>query len=385
MRRQIERSGVVWGARAAKFLIAVLTLVIVISDANGAVIDFPDESLEGAVRSALESLGADPGATIEDTELVGVGFTSLTVFTSGITNLSGLEFATDFEFFDFAMNEITDISPLATMSKLTTVGLLHNQVTDLSPLAGLSQLQDLNIIGNGVSDISPLAALEKLTILPMQVNMVTHIGPLANKPLLSFVLMDDNLISDISSLAQNFSLRSVDTFDLRRNPLSQQALCIYIPSLRSRGAIANIDEDAVCIPVVIEFPDPILEGIIRDQIGKPEGDILNTDFAELTFLIANDGEITDLTGLEAASNLSTVELNDSQIMDVMPLAGLTRITHLALNGNPITDVAPLASLTSMELLSLSNAQLTSIEFLSGFTAVTDLILNNNTIMDIRAL
>lgn len=45
-------------------------------------------------------------------------------------------------------NQITDLAPLAGLTKLEVLTLSNNQITDLTPLAGLKQLQSLRLRGN---------------------------------------------------------------------------------------------------------------------------------------------------------------------------------------------------------------------------------------------
>jgi hypothetical protein len=51
-------------------------------------------------------------------------------------------------------NEISDLSPLATLTGLEMLGLGHNQISDISPLANLSALLSLN--ENPITDWAPL-------------------------------------------------------------------------------------------------------------------------------------------------------------------------------------------------------------------------------------
>ena len=81
-------------------------------------------------------------------------------------DLSNLEFASylpKLEVLVIAMNNISDISPLADCPNLEYIELNSTQVSDLSPLSGLKNLRHLNI-GNcpNVSDISPLYELTEL-------------------------------------------------------------------------------------------------------------------------------------------------------------------------------------------------------------------------------
>ena len=85
--------------------------------------------------------------------------TTLTAYTQGISNLTGLEQAINLTTLDLGANQITDIAPLASLTALTHLYLDENQITDVSPLVGLINLQLLRLAGNPITDTSPLAAL----------------------------------------------------------------------------------------------------------------------------------------------------------------------------------------------------------------------------------
>ncbi|MGC8718106.1 MAG: leucine-rich repeat domain-containing protein, partial [bacterium] len=53
-------------------------------------------------------------------------------------------------------NQISDISPLANLTKLQELYLESNQISDISPLANLTKLQELDLSNNQISDIRPL-------------------------------------------------------------------------------------------------------------------------------------------------------------------------------------------------------------------------------------
>ena len=44
---------------------------------------------------------------------------------------------------------------------------------------------------------------------------------------------------------------------------------------------------AMAVDQVVTFPDPGLESAIRDALGKPTGDILASEAATLTYLVAD--------------------------------------------------------------------------------------------------
>lgn len=64
-----------------------------------------------------------------------------------------------------SMQQITDISPLAALSKLEVVDIKNNPVTDISPLGELNFLKRINLFDTRVTDLSPLANCPMLSEL----------------------------------------------------------------------------------------------------------------------------------------------------------------------------------------------------------------------------
>jgi len=139
--------------------------------------------------------------------------------------------------------------------------------------------------------------------------------------------------------------------------------------------------------IVVNFPDPNLEAAVREEIGKPTGDILDTDLVGtgFTLLSAVGDGIVDLTGLEYCTDLTDLNLYSNQISDISALAGLTNLTNLRLGSNQISDVSALSGLTNLSSLSLYNNQISDLSALSGLINLSNLKLANNQISDVSAL
>ena len=116
------------------------------------------------------------------------------------------------------------------------------------------------------------------------------------------------------------------------------------------------------------------------KLAKPWGAITRKDLASLEVLSTYKNTISDLAGLEYATNLSMLSLKkwvltrervswnplclvlgnyqnsySNQITDVTPLANLTKLTVLILEGNKFTNITPLTGLTNLtELLHMGN-------------------------------
>ncbi len=97
------------------------------------------------------------------------------------------------------------------------------------------------------------------------------------------------------------------------------------------------------------MPDENLRQAVRERIGDP---ITKTGMAAMVELNAGGRGITDLTGLEHATNLTSALLPVNLISDVTPLSGLTNLTELWIFGNSISDVNPLSGLTNLVSLQI---------------------------------
>ena len=141
----------------------------------------------------------------------------------------------------------------------------------------------------------------------------------------------------------------------------------------------------------VNIPDANLRAAINKALGKASGDSITiADMARLTHLEARNANISDLTGLESATNLTRLNLgeaagrsvNSNSVSDLSPLLELTNLTHLWLERNAITDLSPLAGLTHLTGLNLGGNHLSNISALAGLTNLRQLWLWDNNISDL---
>ena len=234
------------------------------------------------------------------------------------------------------------------------------------------------VLGKAPGDTITTADMVGLTRLEARNANVTDLTGLEYATNLTSLSLSGNSISDISPLVANTGLGSGDTVDVSDNPLNDTAINTHIPALQNRG-------------VTVEFPVNILDRNLRakieDALGKAPGATITTvDMANLTMLLdAESANITDLTGLETAINLTWLEIWGNSISDISPLANLTNLTHLWLSDNPISDISPLAGLTRLTFLGFSNMSISDISPLANLISLTDLGLYGNAISDISPL
>ena len=106
--------------------------------------------------------------------------------------------------------------------------------------------------------------------------------------------------------------------------------------------------------IIVVFPDPNLEAKIRAAIGKPTGDIYDTDLVGTGFisLNASSSSISNLTGLEFCTDLQVLYLGANNISNISQLSSLTNLTMLTLNDNSIINVNLVSPLINLEYLEI---------------------------------
>lgn len=171
------------------------------------VVTFPDSNLETVIRTLISKLTGD----IRRSDLVGLAL--LDANNKNIVTLSGVEYCINLIEIFMSDNSVSDLGPIANLTKLRQIQFFNNSISNIGPVAGLVNLEGIILSSNSISDISSLSGLTNLHML----------------------LLSDNDISDLSPLVANSGLAAGDTVNLVGNPLSQQAINSDIPALEGRG------------------------------------------------------------------------------------------------------------------------------------------------------
>ena len=136
----------------------------------------------------------------------------------------------------------------------------------------------------------------------------------------------------------------------------------------------------------VNFRDTNLAATVREVLEiAPGAPIPRTEMERLAVLVVRHMGIRDITGLEAAINLTVLGLSGNPISDIRPLSSLTNLTRLGLSGNPISDIHPLSNLTNLTVLGLGSSQISDIRPLSSLTNLQWLDISFNPITDLTPL
>ena len=313
------------------------------------VVTIPDANLRAAIEAAL---GKASGTPITANEMEAL--TTLTAQDAGISDLTGLESATNLTRLWLGRNNITDISALAGLNNLTELVLGGNNITDISALAGLNNLTYLGLSNNNVRDISALVGLTNLTYLWLGGNNITDISALAGLNNLTELVLERNNITNISALA---GLNNLTYLGLTVNNITDISALAGLNNLTELGLGGNNITDISAL----------------------------AGLNNLTYLGLWTNNVRDISALVGLTNLTRLRLETNNVRDISALAGLTNLTELGLGGNNVRDISALVGLTNLTRLNLTVNNITDISALAGLNNVTLLYLGINNITDISVL
>ena len=245
----------------------------------GASVYIPDPNLRAFIE---ENLGKIPNTPITVEEM-----TTLEVLRAedkGISDLTGLESATNLGRLEIQGNQISDLSPLAGLTKLKNLNFTRNEITNLSPLTGLKNLREIRISHNNIADLSPLARLSSLKFFGSWGNPLSDLSPLVGLDIIDICGGEP----DISTLEGAKNLRE-----------------LYLLGC----GISDVS------------PVAKLTGLTRLRLaGNP---------------------LSDISPLAKLTHLKWLSLADNKIVDVSPVTKLENLTWLHVGGNMISDFSPL--------------------------------------------
>ena len=326
-----------------------------------------------------------------------------------------------------AGNPIWYISPLAGLTALHSLDLRSANVRDVTPLANLVNLRRLYITGNPVTDFSPLSSLNSLKadveIPGVGVSITVPQGVqnggywwdqnyYQNGPFevtitfteevsgfeQSDVVLNCQCLDDSPPSASITEWNTTDNiiYTATMTPTASGDVGIKVPEGVATDTAGNPNTSGYIITgirLTAEVPDEDLHellGLALEGRGRP-GYIRLDDMLRLIDVsvrpvysaagrvIPYDMNISDLTGLEYATNLETLDLIDySDVSDLTPLTSLTNLEILKLDAPDVSDLTPLSGLTNLETLKLVGySDVSDFTALSGLTNLETLDLDSS--------
>ncbi len=130
---------------------------------------------------------------------------------------------------------------------------------------------------------------------------------------------------------------------------------------------------------VVFFPDPVLNSIIRNKIGKPVGDIYASDLTPIATIQNNwptsdASKISNLEGIQYCTNLKAFEIISNNVSNIGQLATLVHLQVLKIWYNNVSDLRPIQNLTEIKKLYIDYNPIpkNNWAFLKGWTWLEEL-------------
>ena len=322
-------------------------LTFTIEGKQGVII--PDSNLRAKIGEVLGKGSTDQISPSEIAKL-----TSLSAPNASISNLTGLEHATNLTGLDLRGNSISDLSAISGLTNLTGLDLSGNSISDISAVSGLTNLTYLDLVSSLISDLSAISDLTNLTYLGLSNNDISDISAVSGLTNLTSLYLDNNDISDISAVS---GLTNLTLLRLGGNDISDISAVSGLTNLTYLNLVGNSISDISAV----------------------------SGLTNLTRLILHDNDISDISAVSGLTNLTLLRLGGNDISDISAVSGLTNLTSLYLDNNDISDISAVSGLTNLAYLELGGNSVSHISAVSGLKYLTRLNLSNNDISDISPL
>ncbi len=170
-----------------------------------ALVNVPDPKLSQVINDKTKA-GVKPKSGEKGMSFKVSDLQKLSLITSsdgyGISDLTGLQCATNLKNLDISHSDLEDVDELILMKNLTDVKINDTKLNDLSGMVGLDgdAIARVNLNDNWIEDVTPLANLggnspRNIQYLELNNNLIKNIDPLGKIRVIQIIKLDDNLIT----------------------------------------------------------------------------------------------------------------------------------------------------------------------------------------------
>ena len=355
-------------------------------------VTIPDTNLEAVVRNTL-GLPAGP-LTAYDLQ----SLTYLYASYRSISNLTGLEWASNLSTLDLSGNPVVNWTPMLALTQLQTLSLGGCNLHDLTLVLGLTNLTSLTLDGNPTPNLASLASLPNLTSLSASSCSLSNLAGIRALVHLQSLSLGNNSLGNPASLV---ALTNLTSLDLEDNPLSGTTGLAGLTSLQnlnlSQCSLSSLSGLHTLTKLQYLY---LANNSIRDLtplVGLTNLSYVSLDsnpvtsvaalagLSRLTGLSVQSCSLSNLVSAQGLTHLHTFYLGNNGIHDLTPLAGLTNLTTLYLSGNSLASIAPLSGLHALGALDLTACSISNATALAWLTQLRSLELGYNYLTDISPL
>jgi len=272
-------------------------------------------------------------------------FTFLDANSLGISNLTGLNYATNLTKLYLCNNNLTNISLLSGLTKMKYLYLWQNfNLADLSSLAAMTNLRYLQVFDCNITDIGVVSNFTKLEGLSLGNNLISNISPVNDINTLKYLSVSNNDISNIYAVADINGLLELDLSDN------------YISDINALSGLTNIVKLKLHYNNITDIN--ALKALTKLQ------------YLYLSYNV----DIRDINALKDMNSLVELTLTDVNLTDISPLADVNQIKYLWLGLNQIEDINALTNYNQLTRLNLFGNPLSLV---SRCYYLQEIVANNN--------
>ena len=358
---------------------------------------------ENLEKLEARSLGVESLATLS--EIPSLRYLDLRNTLVPNEDLSFLDGITGLTYLDLRGTGLSDISNLSVLTQLEELYLRDNAISDLSPLSGLTTLTYLNIHSNIlITELTPLAGLENLEVLIMR-NVPAgdnEMEVIRNFPNLWRINARNTGITDLTVFGDVMAQGALQDrpdegvsadVDIRENEFGEvtESDDPYAPIRPYWENISSRSPELLPAPVgdASVFEDAALESAVRNALGiGPEDEITDQMLIGLEELDARDLPIESIEGIEKMPNLTFLRLDGTNLTDISPLEALSQLNYFNINTTTgITDISPLRNNTQLGTLIARNVPFGNegMNTIANFTQLHRLNMRNTGVTDLSVL
>lgn len=146
---------------------------------------------------------------------------------------------------------------------------------------------------------------------------------------------------------------------------------------------SNISKEEVVTDKEVSFEDKEFESAIREILQKPEGEILVSDMENVHDVNLKESNVTDLTGLEYAKNLTSFSISKTNIKDLKPLKELKKLERLTIRYMELEDpILKFDKDINLSYVLIIETNINDLSFLDGMTNLTSINVSRSGVSNI---
>ena len=272
------------------FSVCFILFLLLLNQANAGPTDpvsIPDAALLAFIRAKIPK----PSGNITESDMSGMTGELTANYVSGtkISDLTGLEYATNINRLYLWKHSITNIGPLKGLTKLIQINLWKNNIVDITALKGLTKLTTLDLGDNEIVDLTPLKDLPVLNQLILQSNKITNVGPLKNLTSVTSLNLQKN--SSLSAISPLRSLRKLVSLALSSTSVTASGLSTVLPYFSSLEILqlnfASVSNLSVLnkLPSTVRLGNLTVQSMTDSSLSLTHSGLLLKDISPLVTLM----------------------------------------------------------------------------------------------------